>query len=42
MGRLALHAWKLNFKLNGKEYKLEAEMPKDLRALLQQLRKNNS
>ena len=42
LGRLALHAWKLNFTLNGNEYKLEAEMPKDLRALLQQLRKNNS
>jgi 23S rRNA pseudouridine1911/1915/1917 synthase len=41
LARLALHSWKLKFNLDGKEYELEAEIPKDLRALLQQLRKNN-
>jgi 23S rRNA pseudouridine1911/1915/1917 synthase len=40
LARLALHSWKLKFNLNEKEYNLEAEIPKDLRALLQQLRKN--
>jgi 23S rRNA pseudouridine1911/1915/1917 synthase len=40
LSRLALHACKLNFELNNKIYELEAELPKDLRALLQQLRKN--
>lgn len=40
LSRLALHSYKLKFELNGKEYNLEAELPKDLRALLQQLRKN--
>jgi len=40
LARLALHSWKLQFSLNGVEYNLEAEIPKDLRALLQQLRKN--
>lgn len=40
LGRLALHSWKLKFELNGETYSLEAEPPKDLRALLQQLRKN--
>ena len=40
LSRLALHASKLNFQLVGKSYDLEAELPKDLRALLQQLRKN--
>jgi 23S rRNA pseudouridine955/2504/2580 synthase/23S rRNA pseudouridine1911/1915/1917 synthase len=40
LSRLALHASKLKFKLNNKTYELEAEQPKDLRALLQQLRKN--
>lgn len=40
LARLALHSSRLQFVLNGKEYKLEAELPKDLRALLQQLRKN--
>jgi 23S rRNA pseudouridine955/2504/2580 synthase/23S rRNA pseudouridine1911/1915/1917 synthase len=38
--RLALHASKLKFELNGMTYDLEAELPKDLRALLQQLRKH--
>jgi 23S rRNA pseudouridine955/2504/2580 synthase/23S rRNA pseudouridine1911/1915/1917 synthase len=40
LSRLALHASRLNFQLDGKTYDLEAELPKDLRALLQQLRKN--
>jgi 23S rRNA pseudouridine1911/1915/1917 synthase len=40
LSRLALHASKLQFELNNKTYELEAELPKDLRALLQQLRKN--
>jgi 23S rRNA pseudouridine955/2504/2580 synthase/23S rRNA pseudouridine1911/1915/1917 synthase len=40
LSRLALHASKLKFKLNNKTYELEAALPKDLRALLQQLRKN--
>jgi 23S rRNA pseudouridine955/2504/2580 synthase/23S rRNA pseudouridine1911/1915/1917 synthase len=42
LSRMALHSWKLKFTLNKKEYNLEAELPKDLRALLQQLRKNTS
>ena len=40
LSRLALHSAKLEFLLTGKPYKLQAEPPKDLRALLQQLRKN--
>lgn len=39
LSRLALHSWRLQFTLFEKEYKLEAEPPKDIRALLQQLRK---
>jgi len=39
LARLALHAWQLKFELNGEQYSFEAEVPKDLRALLQQLRK---
>jgi len=39
LARLALHSWQLKFNLAGKEFSLEAEVPKDLRALLQQLRK---
>jgi len=40
MNRLALHAAELHFTdPSGNKYKLEAEMPKDMRALLQQLRK---
>jgi 23S rRNA pseudouridine1911/1915/1917 synthase len=40
LNRLALHSSKLNFKgLNGKEYNLEAPLPKDLKATLSQLRK---
>ncbi len=40
LSRLALHASKLKFQLNDRLYDLEAELPKDLRALLQQLHKN--
>ncbi len=38
--RLALHSHKLIFDLNGEKFELEADIPKDLRATLQQLRKN--
>ena len=41
LGRLALHAAKLSFTdQQGKTITIEAEMPKDLRALLSQMRKN--
>ncbi len=40
MSRLALHAAELHFTdAIGEKFQLEAEMPKDMRALLQQLRK---
>jgi 23S rRNA pseudouridine955/2504/2580 synthase/23S rRNA pseudouridine1911/1915/1917 synthase len=39
LSRLALHSSKLQFTLAGKAYNIEAEPPKDIRALLQQLRK---
>jgi 23S rRNA pseudouridine1911/1915/1917 synthase len=40
MGRLALHAFQLSFSdMDGKTISLEAALPKDLRATLQQLRK---
>ena len=39
LSRLALHSNSLKFTLYDQEYLLEAEPPKDLRALLQQLRK---
>lgn len=40
LGRLGLHAEKLLFKdVQGKTYSVEAPLPKDMRALLQQLRK---
>jgi 23S rRNA pseudouridine1911/1915/1917 synthase len=39
LSRLALHSSKLKFELNGEQFELEAEVPKDLRATLQQLRK---
>jgi 23S rRNA pseudouridine1911/1915/1917 synthase len=39
MGRLALHSHRLSFSLNGEQFQLEAELPKDLRAMLAQLRK---
>lgn len=41
LARLALHSAKLKFTLNKETYEIEAEVPKDLRALLQQLRKWN-
>lgn len=40
LARLALHSWKLHFTLNNETYNLEAPLPKDLKATLQQLRKN--
>jgi 23S rRNA pseudouridine1911/1915/1917 synthase len=39
LSRLALHSWKLKFEFNNQEFELQAELPKDLRATLQQLRK---
>ncbi|MEO6637690.1 MAG: RluA family pseudouridine synthase [Ginsengibacter sp.] len=40
ISRLALHSYKLAFKdAHGKDYTLEAPLPKDMRALLQQLKK---
>ena len=40
LSRLALHAWQLGFEdPSGKKFTAEAEMPKDLRALISQLRK---
>jgi 23S rRNA pseudouridine1911/1915/1917 synthase len=39
LARLALHSWKLRFTLNNQDFEIEAEVPKDLRAVLQQLRK---
>jgi len=39
LSRLALHSASLQFTLNDKEYFFEAPVPKDLKALLQQLRK---
>jgi 23S rRNA pseudouridine1911/1915/1917 synthase len=42
LARTGLHAQRLRFTdMEGKEYDLQAEMPKDMRALLQQLRKNS-
>jgi 23S rRNA pseudouridine1911/1915/1917 synthase len=42
LSRLALHASRLQFTLpNGNALVLEAPLPKDMRALLQQLKKNN-
>ena len=40
LARLALHSWQLKFTLKGTVHELEAPLPKDLRALLQQLQKN--
>ncbi len=43
LGRLALHAAELSFTgADNKQYTFEAPLPKDLRALLQQLRKWNA
>ncbi len=40
LGRLALHSFQLGFKdIDGKTIELEAELPKDMRATFQQLRK---
>ncbi len=39
LSRLALHSSRLKFVLNEEEFDLNAEPPKDLRAVLQQLRK---
>jgi len=39
LNRLALHSQRLKFTLNAETFDLEAEVPKDLRAVLQQLRK---
>jgi len=39
LSRLALHAVQLQFHLNGNNYSLEAPLPKDLKATLQQLQK---
>ncbi len=39
LARLALHSHRIKFTLNGENFELEADIPKDLRALLQQLRK---
>ncbi|MEN9685909.1 MAG: hypothetical protein RLZZ28_1695 [Bacteroidota bacterium] len=39
LSRLALHSHKLRFSFNNELFELEAEIPKDLRAVLQQLRK---
>lgn len=39
LSRLALHSFRLKFTLNGETFELEAPLPKDLRAVLQQLRK---
>ncbi|GAA0535042.1 RluA family pseudouridine synthase [Chitinophaga japonensis] len=41
LGRLGLHAWQLHFTDNkGVEQQLEAPLPKDMQAVLNQLRKN--
>jgi len=41
LGRLALHSYRLKFTdAEGKAFDLMAELPKDIKALLQQLRKN--
>ncbi len=43
LGRLALHAWQLSFTgKDGKIVELEAPLPKDLRATLQQLAKKKT
>jgi 23S rRNA pseudouridine1911/1915/1917 synthase len=39
LARLALHSCKLSFTLKGEPFNMEASLPKDLRALLQQLSK---
>ena len=42
LSRLALHSQRLKFSLDVKEFDLEAPLPKDLRACLQQLKKTAS
>lgn len=43
LNRLALHSFQLSFRdKNGETVRLEAELPKDIRATLQQLRKRKS
>lgn len=43
LSRLALHSYQLKFKDQDKnEFDLKAELPKDMRALLQQLKKNRN
>lgn len=43
LSRLALHSSELKFKdINKNEFDLKAELPKDMRALLQQLKKNRN
>ena len=43
LNRLALHSYRLKFTdTDGKIIDLKAELPKDMRALLQQLKKNNN
>lgn len=39
ISRQPLHASELEFELNGKQYQITSELPKDMRALIQQLRK---
>ena len=39
LSRLALHSQRLKFTVNNAEFDLQAEIPKDLRAVLQQIRK---
>lgn len=42
LNRIALHSFQLKFTdANGNAFDLEAELPKDIRALVQQLRKNS-
>ena len=42
ISRLALHSFKLSFEdMHGKQLELEAEMPKEFRALMQQLKKHS-
>ena len=41
LNRVALHSYQLKFKdAEGKDVDLVAELPKDMRALIQQLKKN--
>lgn len=42
LSRLALHAARIKFELNGQSFEFEAPLPKDMKATLQQLRKWNT